>query len=272
MNARVLQLPAAGRLLVCTDIQGNLRDFSRMIEIFDQEGPDAHLVFTGDLVHGPDPETEERWPSFLGTPYRDASPEVIEAFLAARDRAPGRVHALLGNHEHAHIGGPVVAKFYPDEAAALEDRLDADGVERLRETFRAFPLVAVAPCGVVLLHAAPSAPVEGPDTLRDLDLSGYDDLRFPEFVRVPVLGPLLWSRMATDAQAERFVQAFGAELAIYGHDIVREGYAADGPRMLCLSTSFGVQDPLKTYVSLDLSARYTSTADLRPDHELLPLW
>ena len=60
--ARVLRLPDSGRLLVCTDLQGCMRDFDRMVELFEQalldyEG-DAHLLFTGDLIHGPhiDPE------------------------------------------------------------------------------------------------------------------------------------------------------------------------------------------------------------------------
>ena len=49
--ARVLRLPDKGRLLVCTDLQGCMRDFHRMVAIFEQalieyEG-DCHLLFTG---------------------------------------------------------------------------------------------------------------------------------------------------------------------------------------------------------------------------------
>src|SRR5690606_13745563 len=54
--ARVLRLPDHGRLIVCTDLQGCLRDYRRVVEIFEQahaELGDAHLLFTGDLVHGP---------------------------------------------------------------------------------------------------------------------------------------------------------------------------------------------------------------------------
>ena len=52
--ARVLRLPDRGRLLVCTDLQGCMRDFQRMVELFEQallqyQG-DAHLIFTGDLI------------------------------------------------------------------------------------------------------------------------------------------------------------------------------------------------------------------------------
>ena len=52
--ARVLRLPDHGRLLVCTDLQGCLRDFERFVQIFehallDYQG-DAHVLFTGDLI------------------------------------------------------------------------------------------------------------------------------------------------------------------------------------------------------------------------------
>ena len=111
--ARVLRLPDHGRLLVCTDLQGCLRDFQRVVQLFqqallDHQG-DAHVLFTGDLIHGPHIDPED-WPDFLGEYYRDASGEVMMAYARLAAQYPGRVHALLGNHEHGHIGGPHTAK------------------------------------------------------------------------------------------------------------------------------------------------------------------
>jgi len=87
-----------------------------MLALFEESPDDSVLIFTGDLVHGPDEYTEEHWPDYLGTPYRDESPEVVRLFREAQARYPGRVHCLLGNHEHAHVGGPRTAKFHHDEA------------------------------------------------------------------------------------------------------------------------------------------------------------
>jgi hypothetical protein len=269
---RVLRLPGEGRLLVGTDLQGNLGDFRALEARFLAAGPSAVLVLAGDLVHGPDDETADDWPAMLGTPYRDESPALVDAFLGLQQRCPGRVHCLLGNHDHSHIGGPVTSKFHANEAAALEARLDQAGVLRLRAAIETWPLVAVAPCGVVLLHAAPSAALEGPQTLETLRLDGYGEMTFAEFLSVPIVGPLLWSRMATDAEAERFVHAVGGQVAVYGHDVVREGWAKDGPRMLCVSTSFGLQDAQKTYVELDLGAQYRTVEDLREGVELRRLY
>jgi hypothetical protein len=120
--ARVIRLPDKGRLLVCTDLQGCMRDFQRMVHVFEQaliqyQG-DAHLIITGDLIHGPHIDPED-WPDFLGEYYRDQSGEVMIAYAGLAAQYPGRVHALLGNHEHGHVGGPHTAKFAADEVALL---------------------------------------------------------------------------------------------------------------------------------------------------------
>jgi hypothetical protein len=268
---RVLRLPERGRLFVGTDLQGNLGDFQQLLKRF-EAATDAHLVLTGDLVHGPDEDTVNNWPDFLGTPFRDESPALVEAFLEAQRRHPGRVHCLLGNHDHSHIGGPVTAKFYPDEGAALEARLDAAHVEQLRALIRTFPLVAVAPCGAVMLHAAPSAKLDGPEQLETLRLDGYADWHFRDFATQPLLGALLWSRMAKPEESKRFLRALGGTVALFGHDIVREGYARDADDQLCFSTSFGLLDRDKVYVELDLAARYADAHALREGREILKLW
>jgi hypothetical protein len=269
---RLLRLPARGRLLVATDLQGNLRDFERLVHHFRSAGDDAQLVLTGDLVHGPDEETVLAWPPHLGTPYRDESPALIEAVRAEQRRAPGRIHCLLGNHDHAHIGGPVTSKFHDDEAAMLEARLGEEGASALRAWIETFPLVAWAPCGAVMLHGAPSAHLDTIHQLEQMPLSGYRAFGIENFLRVPVLGSLLWSRFADSDQSRRFLEVFGGTFALYGHDVVREGFERTGDDQLCFSTSFGLFDAQKVYVALDLAAHYPNVHALRVGTEILPLY
>ncbi len=271
-SKRLLELPAHGRLLVATDLQGNLGDFERLLVHLYDAGPDAWLVLTGDLVHGPDDDTVSSWPDHLGTPYEDESPRLVERFLEAQREFGGRVVCLLGNHDHSHIGGPATAKFHDDERLALESRLDDAAKARLREAIATFPLVARAPCGAVMLHAAPSAALESPAQLEELKLDGYEDWHFSEFIRVPVLGPLLWSRMAKPHESKRFLDALGGTVALYGHDIVREGYSREGDDQLCFSTSFGLFDHDKVFVDLDLGKRYRDVHALREGREIRKLW
>lgn len=260
--SRLLKLPAHGRLLVCTDLQGNLKDFRAMLAHFEAAGPDAHLVLTGDLVHGPDDETVANWPEHLGTPYTDESPALIEALLAAQARFPARVHCLLGNHDHSHIGGPVTSKFYDNEAASLEARLGPQGAQQLRALVRTFPLVAVAPCGVAMMHAAPAAEITSLEALETVPLEGYERYGMEAFMRVPILGSLLWARRADASVAGPCLAALGAKVALFGHDVVREGYSIDAPNQLCFSTSFALDDRAKVYVDLDLAKEYATAYDI----------
>jgi hypothetical protein len=273
--ARVLRLPDHGRLLVCTDLQGCLRDFKRFVQIFEQalldyQG-DAHVLFTGDLIHGPHIDPED-WPDFLGEYYRDASGDVMMAYAGLAARYPGRVHALLGNHEHGHIGGPHTAKFAADEVALLEHILGPAATARMRGIIHTFALAAVSKCGAIFTHGAPAAQIESIADLEKADLSGAQYASPLEVLDTPILGRILWARSATEAEARRFLRAMHGTIAIYGHDVIPEGFECIGDEQIVVSTSFGVFDANKVYVSIDLAARYRVVQDLRIGHEILPLY
>jgi hypothetical protein len=288
---RVVHLPDRGRLIVATDVQGNVSDFDRVAAIFEetaaQEPAGAYLVVTGDLVHGPE-LTEAQWPDYLGTFYRGDSKTVLEHARALAARYPGRVHYLLGNHEHAHVGGPVVSKFFPDEARRLEDLLGAGGTQQMRSWLRTWPFVAVAKkARIIMLHAAPHARIHSTDDLERLSLDGFFDVSFEEqrpgtaiasdITLQSTLGALLWARSTSTERANAFLRAIepDARVAVYGHDVARSGYAVDREPMLCVSTSFGCYDGDKLYLEWDLSrpatsAREVASVGLRPLHPDAP--
>jgi hypothetical protein len=274
---RVLRLPDHGRLIVCTDLQGCLRDFDRIVEVFratwDETGGDAHLLFTGDLVHGPHIDAED-WPDFLGEFYRDQSGELVEGFVRLGDEFPGYVHAIMGNHEHGHVGGPHTAKFALDEVALLEDILGPARSRWLRGVLEKLPLIAIAPCGAVFTHGAPAAEIDSLKEIEDAEI----DLRAiavdspVDIFQVPVVGPLLWARSASPEIARRFLSAVGGTISLYGHDVIPEGFERVGDEQMVVSTSFGVFDANKVYLDLDLAARYETVYDLRLGHEIRALY
>lgn len=272
---RVLRLPNHGRLLVATDLQGCRRDFERMEELFRlalaEQAGDAHLLFTGDLIHGPHLEPEE-WPDFLGEYYRDESLEVVDGFAELRRRHPDRVHALMGNHEHAHVGGPHTAKFAPDEVELLEQIIGAAASARLCSILRDLPLCALAPCGVVFTHGAPAADIRSPADVENAQLDGFELDSPLDVFDVPVTGPLLWARSAPPDVARRFLKAMGGRISVFGHDVIPEGFERFGDEQMIVSTSFGVADANKVYLDLDLAGRYQTVNDLRESHEILPLY
>lgn len=278
-SAKLLRLPDRGRLLVCTDLHGNLRDFRAMREVFLESlarGDDPFLLFTGDLIHGPNCRPEE-WPEYLGSYFPDESPLVVEGFIELQREFPSRVACLLGNHEHSHVGGPHTPKFWPDETAHFEESVGPRVAKRCRELFAAFPLVAVARCGIVVTHAAPNAIIAGPTDIDAVRYEGFEELPITSLDEMPLLGRLLWSRACAPPVARMFLDALGHngvafDVVVFGHEIVSEGYLKIGREQVLLSTSFGVRDERKTYLSVSLEGRYSRAADLREGTELVRLY
>jgi hypothetical protein len=259
-------LPDRGKLIVATDLQGHVKDFDRVATVFEEAVQDrdgAVLVITGDLVHGPE-LSEDDWPDYLGNYYLGDSVTVVERARELQSRYPGRVHYLLGNHEHAHIGGPIVAKFFPDEATRLEELLGDERTIAMREWFRTWPFVAVAPhAGLVMLHAAPHARINNIDELDALSFDNSNGLTLEEMAARGTLGALLWARTTSSERAWNFLKAIdaNASVAVYGHDVARWGYAIDREPLLCVSTSFGCYDGDKLYLEWDLSQHAESAVD-----------
>lgn len=278
-DRRVARLPSRGVLLYATDLQGSMKDYQRMKALYAAEEA-AHrepiLVFCGDLVHGPSPDLLEpdAWPDHLGTPYRDESAALIRDFdLYTRS---ARAFSLLGNHEHAHIGGPVVPKFYPDEAAVLDEAL-GDDRPRIHEFFRSFPLLAAGECGVVLTHGAPRSTEPDLEAFERLSYAGFERVNINDMYARGTVGALLWSRGASEKEARALLDATSIDgrkngFVAYGHDVVREGFEMVGDSQICLSTSYGLHDRDKVYLRLELADRYESVRELRVGKEILPLW
>lgn len=252
-----------------------MRDFHAIADIFEradhESDGDAHLIFTGDLVHGPHLH-EHEWPDFLGEFYRDQSGEVIDELVSMGGQYPDRIHALLGNHEHGHIGGPHTAKFALDEVVLLEARLGPSRTRNLHDVLNGFALAAVAPCGAVFTHGAPAAQIASIAEVEKADLQTTEINSVVDILDLPVIGPILWARSASTEAARQFVRAMGGTISIYGHDVIPEGFERIGDEQIIVSTSFGVFDTNKVYLDLDLSARYETVRDLRIGHEILPLY
>ena len=272
--SRVITLPRQGVLVAATDLHGNLGDFRAVVTRFralQDKGMDPQLVVCGDLVHGPAiPVTA--WPEHLGTHYEDQSPELLEEAARLQRMFPGQVHYLLGNHEHAHLGGPRLDKFHHDEAAQLEGRYGARGFEPVRRWLASWPWVAVAAAaGLVLTHAAPHAQITSAADLAATRLDGYDHVPPHDMPAAGPLGALLWARTTTPDRAHACMHALDpqARVAVFGHDPIREGHLVEHEPLLCMSTSFGCHDGDKVYLQWDLavpavSADHVARTGLRP--------
>ena len=142
----------------------------------------------------------------------------------------------------------------------------------MRSIIQTFSLAAVTRCGAVFTHGAPAAQIDSIAELEAADLSGAHYASPLDVLDTPVVGKILWARSATEAEARRFLRALNSTISIYGHDVIPEGYEVSGDTQMVVSTSFGLFDTNKVYVSLDLGAKYHVIHDLRVGHEVLPLY
>jgi hypothetical protein len=289
-SPKLVRYPDHGRLLVAADLHGNLRDFLSIVARFEGMGDDAHLLFLGDLLHGP-LLAPEGWPApaggpgqppLRGRPYRDESPAIILGLQLLAERCPGRVTALLGNHEHAHIGGPRTAVFARDEAGALEQRLGIENSVWLASFLKTLPLWAIAPCGVLFSHAAPAAELASLSELEAIDYRRYlapkAEARSrakapkPGEATARLFGQLLWEQALPPFKAQALLGVAAAQVIVYGHAVIPTGYQTIGYEQLILSSSFAMEDEHKKILVLDLGSTYTTVEDLRPGIELQPLY
>src|SRR5262245_47295217 len=191
--SRVLTLPRNGLLLAATDLHGNVDDLRAVVDRFRvmrDQGRDPQLVICGDLVHGP-AISEAAWPEHLGTFYEDRSCDLLDEVAELQRAYPGQIHCLLGNHEHAHVGGPRVDKFHPDEAAHLESLYGTGEFERVRSWIAGWPWVGVAPgAGIVLTHGAPHAQITSAADLEAVPLGGYEHTALFDMAAAGPLGAI----------------------------------------------------------------------------------
>lgn len=271
---RTLILPDRGTLLVSTDMHGNLEDFVALRAAFLEvrEGdPGCHWAILGDAVHGPSPEARARRPELYD--YEDASAAIVVGILELQAQHPGRVHYVLGNHDHGHVGGPHTGKFYPDEVAVLERRCSPAEKAAIAGLFSRALLAVAAPCGVLLAHGCPDDRI-----VRFADLEGCRLVRNENDVyRRHLLDTFTRSYGQSEAVVGRLLATVSATavpvtLVIHGHDRDEAGYfIASGARVIC-PVLFGAPRAAKRYVQLDLAARYASAGDLRDGIEIRRLY
>lgn len=279
---KVIRFPASGRLILSTDLHGNLPDFQRVAAAFRQALEDtdgeAFLLLSGDLVHGPC-YTRQQWPEHLGDFYIDQTVELVDEFMALQREHAGRVFALIGNHEHSHIGGPHTRKFHksPSETEFLEAALGPKKTARYKELFRTLPIGAIAGKGIVVTHGAPRVLSASFAEVCSVEYSGHEGKSIRDMISVPVLGEMFWCRSAGSLVVRRFLERIELDgqrnwIVLYGHDPVRKGYLREGDEQLCFSTSFGLKNEKKVYLDLDLTREYRTVRQLRYGIDILPLY
>ena len=275
-QGRVAWVEGPGDLIVVSDLHGNLRDFLRVVNIF-EESEDACLLFLGDLFHGPFLSQEDWAPHTdkLGDFYYDQSPALFRAYLELRKKYPDHVRAILGNHEHAHIGGPRVAKFTPDEASTFESCLTGSERRALAQDIMEWPWMVGSQCGVSFTHGSPPPT---PFDQKRVNTESPVVLNPQEWAQpgASLLSELLWRRFSPPEDVQAFLSSFNQFcdaqqfVVTYGHEPSPEGYQVQHSALFNLSSSFAMKREKKTYLALSLDQNYHSAFEV--ETQIVPLY
>lgn len=203
----------AQHVIVVGDLHGRydnlehiLRDKNNLKDILAGK---AHLIFTGDAIH---PRA-----SVLNSAraYEDSFCTML-LIMTLKAENPFNVHYLLGNHDHAHIGGRPAGRGEVRQDMLFEKytskRWGREVFEHYREFVRQSPIVmkVATPNGAILLvHAGLSTKVKSERDLININLDGPQGA---------ALCDLIWSRKYDDRELMRqCLENVGAKLLVVGH-------------------------------------------------------
>ncbi len=236
-NSSLIELPGKGKALIVTDIHGNLDDFNKFMDIWDELEDDInHMVLTGDFIHAMGREN-------------DKSIEILEA-VKERQKRSSNFHVLLGNHEWSTISGISVYKRGMDQthnfAKLLKGHFNDEWEKKLHEYakfFKKLPVAVRTGNGVFISHAGPPKNIKHLDEIARITDNGY--------LGNSKLYDLLWNRPNdfNEKELESFLKAVNCRVMIVGHTPVN-GAKIVAKNQVVVSSSYSKGK--KAYVELDL--------------------
>lgn len=234
-NTRLIELPSRGRLLIFTDLHGNLEDYMKYLEKWDSSDHDCHIVIDGDFIH---------------SIYKhDSSVEILDDIIDKFKRHDN-FHPILGNHEWSHIANANLFKGTVNQKRDFENLIveKKSSIEPYLSNyinfFKAIPLFVKTENGIFVSHTGPSREIEN---YEDFEFIVEDDDYYSEFVF-----SVLWARPEKDYDEEDisyFLKLIGSNVMVVGHTVV-DGYEVFGNQLI-LSSSF--TSGKKCYLDIDLS-------------------
>lgn len=244
----LIKLPSKGRLLIFTDVHGDLHDYNKYLDKWDCNNPDFHIVIAGDFIHGISKE--------------DHSIEILEDIMD-KYKKYDNFHPLLGNHEWSHITKTDVfkntsngysnqridfEKLIIEKKSSLEPHLS-----NYVKFFKSLPLYIQCENGIFITHAGPSKWIK---TSKD-----YENLIHEEDYSNKNIYSTLCDRPNEDYTKEdvsNFLESISSDVMVVGHTVVY-GFKIYGKEMI-LSSSFGTSN--KLYLDIDLSKKISNTNEL----------
>lgn len=234
-NNRLVKLPKKGRLLIFTDIHGNLQDYEKFLKIWDSNDSDCYIVIAGDFIHS--------------IYKKDYSIEILEDIIEKYKKYDNFI-PLLGNHEWSHIVGANVFRGtinlkYDFEQMIIDKKSSLEPyLSNYVEFFKSIPFFVQTENGIFISHAGPSKRISSINDFNSV-------VEGEEFLNEDIHS-VLWSRPKHDYDENTvsdFLNLVGSNVMVVGHTMV-DGCETFGNQLI-LASSFSSGD--KAYLDVDLS-------------------
>ena len=253
--------PDAERILAVSDLEGNRGTFVEFLRgngVVDEAGSwiwgDGHLVLNGDIVdRGPD-VTELLW--------------MIRRLEREAQRAGGRVHYVLGNHESMVMAGDLryihpKYRFTSDRIGETYDALHGPSSEIGRWLRSRNSVIGVGP--FLFVHAGYSPALDGlglgMDEINEAIRSGLGPPAWPAAARADLRTGLIWHQQGphwyrgyfpqhatqwggrpSDEQIAAILERHGTDHVVVGHTLVDEiGWIDGRPTLIGIDVAW--RDP-----------------------------
>ncbi|MDX9693946.1 MAG: metallophosphoesterase [Methanothermobacter sp.] len=246
-NRKLIELPKKGKALVITDIHGNIDDYNRFMDIWENfRDRDNHLIQTGDLIHGMDLKN-------------DKSIEILDSAKYKFENSKN-FHLLLGNHEWSLISKTEIYKAGINLTLNFETLLKQkfgiqweDKLENYIKFFKKLPVAVKTGNKVFISHAGPPRYIDDIDEIIQITNAGYSKNR--------KLFELLWNRYGdyTKEDIDSFLENTGCNAMMVGHAPVN-GVELTNKRQLVVASSYTMGK--RAYVKLDLERKIKNGKDL----------
>ena len=254
---KLIELPNRGRLIAVSDLHGNLKDYNAYLDLWDENDPDFHIVFMGDLIHAMD--------------FEDNSIEILDDVIEKSKKYPN-FHCILGNHEHSHIinkniskNGKYLIEDFENLIAYKKGHIEPHITEYIN-FFKTMPYFVKTDNGIFISHAGPSRNIHSIEDFNNIFKNDYFDETLENFLWNRYNGNRKHSLLSSSGDygsedIDNFLDCLGLNVMVVGHTpINKEGFKIIGRQMI-LSSSFYTDN--KKYLDIDLSKRIESMNDLK---------
>ncbi|MCK5225341.1 MAG: metallophosphoesterase [Planctomycetes bacterium] len=259
-RGNVVNLPAAGSVVVAGDIHGHRRNFERVAAFANlAENPDRYVILQ-EIIHGGPEDADGGCLSY----------QLLFDIARYKLDFPGRVHIIMGNHDTVFINDGQVMKNGKEMNysmnVALKRQFNEDSGEiklAIKEMLLSQPLAARTESRIWISHSLPDN--RNADKI-DVEILNRK-LTSEDCDRDGSVHYLTWGRKHSQKTLDKMAKLFDADIFVLGHQTQSRGWSKAGENLIIIASEHShgcllAFDLAKSYTIEELSELITPLASI----------